>query len=137
MPVTASRHALAKAAAPVSHGSMPTRAYGASREVPNVLPPGVDVKSADFQSNQGAMAELVSTLQQRISVVKRGGGEKALEKHVARNKLPARQRVEGLTDEGSPFLELSPLAGYGLYPEEKGDGVASGGIVTGIGRVHG
>ena len=44
-----------------------------------------------------------------------------------------RERIGSLLDIGSPFLELSPLAGEGLYKEE----VASGGIVTGIGQIHG
>ena len=63
-----------------------------------------------------------------------GGGPKAVERHVARGKLPPRERVAALLDEGSPFLELSPLAGHALYGA---DAVPAGGIVTGIGRVHG
>lgn len=46
----------------------------------------------------------------------------------------ARERINKLIDVGSPFLELSTLAGYELYGEEK---INSGGIVTGIGRVNG
>ncbi len=62
-----------------------------------------------------------------------GGGETARERHLARNKLLPRDRVAALIDPGSPFLELSQLAAYGLY----GDEVPSAGIVTGIGRVSG
>jgi 3-methylcrotonyl-CoA carboxylase beta subunit len=56
------------------------------------------------------------------------------EKHVARNKLLARDRVNGLIDSGSPFLELSQLAGHELYPGEE---VPAGGIITGIGAIKG
>src|SRR6195952_1113909 len=45
----------------------------------------------------------------------------------------ARDRVDALLDPGSPFLELSPLAAYGMYD----DAVPGAGIVTGIGRVEG
>lgn len=49
-------------------------------------------------------------------------------------KLPVRQRIEKLLDPGSPFLEFSALAGYELYGKEE---VNSGGIVTGVGLIHG
>lgn len=63
-----------------------------------------------------------------------GGGAKALERHLSRGKLAPRDRISGLLDAGSPFLELSPLAGWDLY---EGENVPSGGVITGIGRVHG
>src|SRR4051812_31890478 len=82
------------------------------------------------------MRELVDELHERLAEVRRGGSEAAGEKHVGRGKLLVRDRVDRLLDPGSPFLELSPLAGYGMY-----DGgpfaVASAGMVTGIGRVQG
>jgi acetyl-CoA carboxylase carboxyltransferase component len=65
--------------------------------------------------------------------VARGGGEKALERHRSRGKLPARERIDRLLDPGSAFLELSALAAWELY-----DGQApSAGIVTGIGVIEG
>jgi len=63
-----------------------------------------------------------------------GGGSKAIERHTSRGKLLARDRINLLIDRGSAFLELSTLAGYGLYGEEI---VNSGGIVTGVGQVCG
>ncbi|WAQ99364.1 MCCB-like protein, partial [Mya arenaria] len=63
-----------------------------------------------------------------------GGGEKARERHVSRNKLLPRDRINKLLDPESPFLELGQLAGYELY---KGEDVPAGGIITGIGRVAG
>lgn len=62
-----------------------------------------------------------------------GGDEKSIAKHRKRGKMLPRERIGSLLDIGSPFLELSSLAGEGLYKEE----VASGGIVTGIGQIHG
>ena len=64
----------------------------------------------------------------------KGGDDKARERHVSRGKLLPRERINQLLDPGSPFLELSPLAGHKLYGKTK---VPAGGIITGIGRVRG
>ena len=77
--------------------------------------------------------ELVDELRQRRAAVERGGPEKSRERHVARGKLLARERVDRLLDTGSPFLELAPLAAYDMYDGE----APSAGIITGIGLVHG
>jgi 3-methylcrotonyl-CoA carboxylase beta subunit len=85
------------------------------------------------------MKELVAQLRERLDVVRLGGSERARDKHTDRGKLLARERVDGLLDPGSPFLELSALAAYGMYgtgPEDTG-AVPSASIVTGIGRVNG
>src|SRR4051812_45872960 len=82
------------------------------------------------------MRELVEELHERLVVVRRGGSEAARDKHVGRGKMLVRERVDRLLDPGSPFLELSPLAAYGMY-DGGPFGVASAGIVTGIGRVRG
>ncbi|WP_299058292.1 carboxyl transferase domain-containing protein [uncultured Nocardioides sp.] len=76
---------------------------------------------------------LTDDLHERLAVVRRGGSEKSRERHVARGKLLARDRVDRLLDPGSPFLELAPLAATGMYDDE----VPSAGIVAGIGRVSG
>jgi 3-methylcrotonyl-CoA carboxylase beta subunit len=90
-------------------------------------------RSADFQANAAAMRALVDDLQVQVAKAAEGGGEAARAKHEARGKLPPRQRVQMLLDPGTPFLELAPLAGYGMY-----DGDAPcGGIIAGIGRVSG
>jgi len=75
----------------------------------------------------------VAELRARLSVVRAGGGAKAMERHVSRGKLPPRERVSQLLDPGTPFLELGALAGWGMYE----GGVPSGGLITGIGRVTG
>lgn len=80
------------------------------------------------------MTGLVDQLRTVTANVLTGGGAKAIERHTAKGKLLARQRIDLLLDRGSAFLELSPLAGHELYGSEV---VNSGGIVTGIGRVQG
>ncbi|MDP3969050.1 MAG: carboxyl transferase domain-containing protein [Nocardioides sp.] len=84
------------------------------------------------------MRELVEDLRARVAAAQQGGSEAAREKHHARGKLLARERVDRLLDPGSPFLELSPLAATGMYGDPDGpDAVPSAGIVTGIGRISG
>src|SRR5690242_14405539 len=79
------------------------------------------------------MRGLVTELERHLERVRAGGGEKAVERHHARGKLLARERIERLVDPGAAFLELSPLAAHEMY-----DGEAPGaGIVTGIGPVAG
>jgi 3-methylcrotonyl-CoA carboxylase beta subunit len=79
------------------------------------------------------MQALVEELRTRSAQARKGGGEKAIEKHVGRGKLLPRERVRLLLDPGSPFLELSPLAAFGMYGGE----VPAAGIITGIGRIVG
>ena len=83
-----------------------------------VLESKVDRKSAEFATNQAAMSGLVQELRTRQAQVGLGGGEAARDRHVARGKLLPRDRVEMLLDPGSPFLELSPLAAWGMYNDE-------------------
>jgi 3-methylcrotonyl-CoA carboxylase beta subunit len=96
--------------------------------------------AVDAAAGTTTMAGLVAELRDRLAVARRGGSERARERHVGRGKLLARDRVDRLLDPGSPFLELSPLAAYGMYGAgDTGDvnAVPSAGIVTGIGRVSG
>jgi 3-methylcrotonyl-CoA carboxylase beta subunit len=93
----------------------------------------IDTRSPEFAANADAMRALVTDLRARVAEVEQGGGEAARKRHLARDKLLPRDRVAGLIDPGSPFLELSQLAAYGLYGNE----VPSAGIVTGVGRVSG
>jgi 3-methylcrotonyl-CoA carboxylase beta subunit len=93
----------------------------------------VDRKSADFAANEAALRALVAELRARQAKNSLGGGDAARAKHVARGKLLPRDRVEMLLDPGAPFLELSPLAAFGMY----GDESPGAGIITGIGRIAG
>ena len=90
-------------------------------------------RSEDFAANAAAMRALVADLRSKVSEAELGGGETSRQRHISRGKLLPRDRVAGLIDPGTPFLELSQLAAYGLY----GGDVPSAGIVTGIGRVAG
>jgi 3-methylcrotonyl-CoA carboxylase beta subunit len=81
---------------------------------------------------------LVDELRDRTIRVRQGGSESARTKHTDRGKMLARDRVDALLDPGSPFLELSPLAAYGMYADSDDEfAVPSASIVTGIGRVEG
>jgi len=79
------------------------------------------------------MEALVAELRERTALVARGGGEAAVERHRARGKLTARERIDRLVDPGGSFLELNALAAYGLYDDD----APGAGIVTGIGVVEG
>jgi 3-methylcrotonyl-CoA carboxylase beta subunit len=84
-------------------------------------------------ANAHAMRALVAGLKHHLATAALGGSERSRERHVARGKLLPRDRVDALLDDGSPFLEIAPLAATGLY-----DGEAPGaGIIAGIGLVHG
>ncbi|TDG50162.1 hypothetical protein AWZ03_003378 [Drosophila navojoa] len=100
----------------------------------NVLSSEIDKQSVEFKENASEMRKLVGELRQLTSQVLTGGGAKAIERHTSRGKLLARERINLLLDKGSPFLELSTLAGHELYGDEV---VNAGGIVTGVGRVCG
>ncbi len=97
------------------------------------LKTSVDTESAAFEGNVEGFAHLVDELRGRSAEAAKGGGEKARRRHIERGKLPVRERIDRLLDPGTAFLELSPLAAYGMY-----DGrVPAAGIVTGVGRVSG
>jgi 3-methylcrotonyl-CoA carboxylase beta subunit len=91
----------------------------------------VDVRGEEFRANAATMRSLVEELRQTLAEVARGGSEEARQRHLARGKLLARDRINALLDPGTPFLELSQLAAYKMY----GDDVPAAGIVTGIGRI--
>jgi len=93
----------------------------------------VDPTSSDFARNAEAMRALVGELRQKLDAVAGGGGEASRARHTSRGKMLARQRVDLLTDPGTAFLELSPLAAFGLY----GGDVHSASIITGVGRISG
>lgn len=93
----------------------------------------IDPSSSDFARNADAMRALVADLREKLSQIAGGGGEASRNRHTARGKMLARERVDLLVDPGTSFLELSPLAAYGLY----GGDVHSASIVTGVGRISG
>jgi len=103
-----------------------------------VLETKLNARSADFQANAAVLLAQVQELQTQVAKVAAGGGDVARAKHVARGKLPPRERVQMLLDPGTPFLELSPLAALAMYPDRDGtDSAPCAGVITGIGRVSG
>ena len=82
-------------------------------------------------SNRGAMLAKIADLEAELAKAVAGGGAKYVDRHHARGKLLARERIELLIDEGSAFLELSPLAAWGT------DFHVGASLVTGIGVVEG
>src|SRR5215213_11650183 len=93
----------------------------------------IDPSSAEFRANRDRMQALIAEHRARLDQVREGGGAKYLQRHREQGKLPVRERLDKLLDEGSPFLELSPLAAWDLYDSE----APGAGIVTGVGRVSG
>ncbi len=92
-----------------------------------------DTRAPEFLARAAHMRGLVATLRERAAAAALGGPEPSRQRHVARQKLLPRDRVEALLDPGAPFLELSPLAAHGMYGNE----VPGAGMITGLGRVSG
>ncbi|BBZ08505.1 acetyl-CoA carboxylase subunit beta [Mycolicibacterium doricum] len=76
---------------------------------------------------------LVEGLRTKLAGAALGGSAKARERHVGRGKLLPRDRVDGLLDPGSPFLEIAPLAADGMYDDD----CPGAGLIAGIGRISG
>ncbi|GLS18961.1 methylcrotonoyl-CoA carboxylase [Labrys miyagiensis] len=93
----------------------------------------VDRRSDAYRRNRETLLSLSSDLKEKIAQAALGGSARARERHVKRGKLLPRQRIDLLLDPGSPFLELSQLAAFGLYDDE----VPAAGLITGLGRVSG
>ena len=93
----------------------------------------LDRRSDAYRQNHAALSDSVAELKRNVDKVAEGGGAAARERHLKRGKLLPRDRVRTLIDAGSPFLELSQLAAFGMYEDE----VPCAGMITGIGRVSG
>ena len=93
----------------------------------------IETKSPEFQENHAHLSSQVSEFEEQQYRIALGGGEKARTKHTERGKLLPRDRITALLDPGSPFLELSSLAAYGMFDDQ----APCAGIITGIGRIHG
>ena len=93
----------------------------------------IDPRAPEFATNAAAMREQAAEIRSLAAKIALGGGETSRQRHLSRGKLLPRDRIEGLLDPGTPFLELSQLAAHGMYGGE----VPSAGIITGIGRVSG
>ena len=89
--------------------------------------------SAAYAANREAQLALARELKERLAEAALGGPEKSRERHVARGKLLPRERIDQLLDDGSPFLEIAPLAANGMYDDDS----PGAGVIAGIGLVHG
>ncbi|HEY3436474.1 MAG TPA: carboxyl transferase domain-containing protein [Actinotalea sp.] len=93
----------------------------------------VDPAAPAFSANEAAQRALVAELRDRLRTASLGGPSSSRERHVARGKLLPRDRIDVLLDDGSPFLEIAPLAAHGLYDDE----APGAGLIAGIGLVAG
>jgi acetyl-CoA carboxylase carboxyltransferase component len=96
-----------------------------------VLRSYLDPGSETYRANRAAMLERLARLEALLDQARAGGGARYVERHHARGKLLARERIELLIDPGAPFLELSPLAG--ATTEYK----VGASLVTGVGVIEG
>ena len=93
----------------------------------------IDPDTEGFKNNFQYHQNLAQQLKNDLAKVCEGGKEFSRQLHQSRGKLLPRERVNRLLDSGSPFLEISPMAAFGLYENE----VPAAGIICGIGRVGG
>ncbi|PNG25680.1 carboxyl transferase domain-containing protein [Methylocella silvestris] len=93
----------------------------------------LDTKSELFRRNRDRNTQLGELLRSTVAKAALGGPQSARQRHVARGKLLARDRIDRLLDVGAPFLEIGQLAAHGLYSNE----APGAGVVAGIGRVRG
>jgi 3-methylcrotonyl-CoA carboxylase beta subunit len=98
-----------------------------------VIESAIDTRSPEYSNNRAAMLELVCELRKTAEFIRQGGGEDARRRHLARGKMLPRARIGALVDPLSPFLEIGRFAAYGMYDGK----VACGGVIAGIGRIHG
>jgi acetyl-CoA carboxylase carboxyltransferase component len=94
-----------------------------------VLASRLDVRSETYQRNRAAMTDRLAELERLLDRARGGGGPRYVERHRARGKLLARERIEALLDPDSPFLELSPVAAAETeYP-------VGASLITGVGAI--
>jgi 3-methylcrotonyl-CoA carboxylase beta subunit len=89
--------------------------------------------TSEFKGNQLHYESLIADLNKHLETARVGGPAEAVALHKKRGKLLVRERIAALLDPGSPWLELSPLAGLGLYDDQ----VPAGGLIAGVGYVTG
>ncbi len=99
----------------------------------DLLHTSIRTSGPDFAANAEHHRALAETLRTDLAGIRQGGGARYRQRHEAQGKLFVRERIDRLLDPGSPFLELSPLAAWGVYEDD----APGAGIVTGIGRVQG
>ncbi len=91
------------------------------------------IHTAEFQEKVSNYREILKFFREKLAGVSSHGSKSAIEKHRSRGKLLARERINLLIDQQTPFLELSSFAAYNQYD----NAFPSAGIITGIGVVNG
>ncbi|WP_422370977.1 carboxyl transferase domain-containing protein [Hoeflea sp.] len=99
----------------------------------SVLQSKISTGSQAFRDNAARMTEQIEKVSAAAALHGQGGPEASRERHVGRGKLLPRDRVAGLLDPDSPFLEIGRFAAHDLY----GGDIASAGVIAGVGRVNG
>ena len=89
--------------------------------------------SETYKANRAGHLEALAVVAEAAQAATLGGGEKSRARHLERGKMLPRDRVAGLLDPGSPFLEVGATAAHGLY----GGAAPAAGVIAGIGRVQG
>ena len=97
-----------------------------------VLRSNVDTRSDTYRTNREGFLEQITYLNEQLALVRAGGGEKYVQRHLQRGKLMARERVELLLDRDSPFLEIAPLCAWGTQFSLGGSVVSGVGVVSGV-----
>ena len=96
-----------------------------------ILESKLDVRSQDAQRNRADMLEMLQVMEDLQAEAARGGGEEAIQRLRGRGKMPIRERIAHVLDRDSPFLEISPLAGW------RSNVPVGSGFVVGIGVIEG
>jgi geranyl-CoA carboxylase beta subunit len=99
-----------------------------------VIQSRIDPASEGFRANRAAMLALVENFRALEEKVRQTSNAKK-DQFVKRGQLLPRERVALLLDRGSPFLELSSLAGLGMHDDDGVENVLGGGVIDGIGTV--
>ncbi|HHP7238604.1 acyl-CoA carboxylase subunit beta [Longibacter sp.] len=94
-----------------------------------------DPESASYQKRAAHYEALLQELREREAEIRKGGGERRMQREHDRGKLTARERIEALIDDPETFHEIGIFAGDGMYDEE--GGCPAGGTVMGLGHVNG
>ncbi len=93
----------------------------------------INTSSPEYRQNFALMEAAVKKLREEVERVRQGGPAQSRRRHLERGKLLVRDRIKKLLDPQSAFMELSPLAAWGMYEDE----APGAGIVTGVGRLQG
>lgn len=93
----------------------------------------VSEKELDFNKNEDSIRMKIAEMEQKLQKIYLGGGKASIEKHHAKGKLTARERIEKLIDPGTETIEIGAFVGDGMYAEY--GGCPSGGVVIKIGYV--